>query len=70
MRLFQLLRALFAANLNRLAADRNLDRVLIQFVVASCTGFFRHDITLQEFPAIPGTRAVGHVPGKGRYQNL
>ena len=64
MRLFQLLRALFAANLNRLAADRDLDRVLIQFVVASCTSFFCHDITLQQFPPIAGTRAVGHVAEK------
>lgn len=70
MRFLQFLRALFATHFNRPAADRYLDRVVIQFVVARRTGSFRHDITLRDLPVIPGTRLVGHVCGSSRYQDL
>ena len=53
----QLLRTLFAANLNRLAADRDLDRVFIQFVIASCTSFVCHDFVLHEIPGDPGHKS-------------
>src|SRR6185369_1463676 len=55
--LFQLLGALFAANLNCFAANCYLDRVFIQFVIASCTSFVCHDFVLHEIPGGPGHKS-------------
>ena len=60
---------IFAAHLNRFTTDCDLDGVFIQLVITSRTSFFSH-VTLHEFPAIPGTRAVGHAGRNSRYQNL
>ena len=57
MRFLQFLRAFFAANFNRLTANRDFDRVLIQLVVASRTSLF-HDRSLQ----IPGNS--GHTSSR------
>ena len=58
MRLLQLPRALITADLNRLTADHDLDRIRIQLAVASSTSFINHDIT-----PIPEDRVwlVGHT---------
>jgi hypothetical protein len=47
MRLSQLLRALIAADLDRFAADFDLDGIHIQLAVASRTSFLNHDVVLQ-----------------------
>lgn len=49
----QLLGAFVAAHFNRLAADPDLDGVVIQFVVACCTSLLRH-ILLLEHPEVSG----------------
>ena len=68
MSFFQLLRALFAANFNRFAADGDLDRVFIQFVVANRTSSFRHDsLQIRE---ISRANASDHGGENTRYQNL
>src|SRR5215813_844304 len=43
MRLFQLVRAFFTADFNRLAAHLDLDRIGIQCAIASCTSLHNHD---------------------------
>jgi hypothetical protein len=67
MGFFQLLRALIAAHLNRLAADFHFDRIAIQRVIASCASLCSHDLL-----SLPEVRvgAVGHRGENGRYQNL
>jgi hypothetical protein len=67
MGFFQLLCALIAAHLNRLAADLDLDRTSIQRAIASRASFCSHDLF-----SLPEVRvgAVGHRGENGRYQNL
>ena len=63
----QLLCAVIAAHLNRLAADLDLDCTGIQRAIAGRASFCRHDLF-----SLPEVRvgAVGHLGGEGRYQNL
>src|SRR5881296_3799523 len=50
MRLIQLSRTVFAADLDGIAADRDLDRIGIEFAVAGSAGSLGHDVLLSARP--------------------
>src|ERR1051325_744217 len=50
MRLIQLPRPALRATLERIAADRDLDRIGIELAVASSAGSLDHDVILAERP--------------------
>jgi hypothetical protein len=68
MGLFQLLRALFAANFHRLPSDLDLDAVGVQFIITSGTSLYGHGV----FSFVPHAWVASwkHREKRDRYQDL